>query len=66
MTKLKPCPFCGGEAQEARGSIINNYIFCVDCGTDKRVEGTSTGFYLTPELAVEAWNRRADEKEADQ
>ena len=48
--KLKPCPFCGGEAF---ASYINGdfAVSCVDCGC-----GTEYG--PSKEEAVAAWNRR--------
>ena len=52
--KLKPCPFCGGEAVFAREwEIFNkNYVHCLEC----RVQ---IGFEHTREDAIEAWNRRS-------
>lgn len=51
-TKLKPCPFCGGEARFA--NTDENWIACVDCGAE-------TTFFDTKEEAIEAWNRRAND-----
>lgn len=54
MFKLKPCPFCGGEAQIL---IIKEQKFhsvrCIKCRT-------LTDIYETEEEAIEAWNRRAE------
>ena len=54
--KLKPCPFCGGEAQR----------FSLGIGTAERVRIDCRGCHLklsewfSPEdVAVAAWNRRA-------
>lgn len=58
MKELKPCPFCGGEAEiEMDDSWCwNYYVFCQECkiGTD---------CYETADEAIEAWNRMAGEKE---
>ena len=57
--KLKPCPFCGGEAKPVfRGSC--NYVVCSNeeecwCGMTCPV--------TTPEEAARIWNRRANAKE---
>jgi Lar family restriction alleviation protein len=51
MMKLKPCPFCGGEAEVK--SFREDMIFaqCKECLT-------TTNKYLSPERAVNAWNTR--------
>ena len=60
---LKPCPFCGGEAEEYTqvASIMNQrriwVIRCKVCHSN----GQPT---IHPKTASEAWNRRA-EYEAD-
>ena len=61
MAKLKPCPFCGGEAEvdilehQYRGFPKTYGVMCLNCncGTD--------WFFETEEEAVAAWNRRAEE-----
>lgn len=59
MTKLKPCPFCGGEA-----SVIgkpHETKFCVGCGDDTCLGFSGLGWlYGTEEDAAAAWNRRAE------
>ncbi len=53
--KLKPCPFCGGEAV-----LISNkeeQLYSVEC---KNCD-CGTCDHLGAEIAVEAWNRRAGE-----
>ena len=55
MTVIKHCPFCGCEAV-AFVTHINHYhgVSCMGCTA--RIYG-----YSTRELAVEAWNRRAED-----
>lgn len=52
--KLKPCPFCGVEAEvlDAYGGYTVKCRSCF-CGT---------GIYKDSKRASEAWNRRADEQ----
>ena len=57
MDKLKPCPFCGGEAH-----TFHNYLWHVKC------DGTGGNYYcvmgfgafVTEAEAIAAWNRRAE------
>lgn len=90
MTKLKSCPFCGGEAalkftdyngggygQFPRKAV---YVSCPHChakGASKVIRGVydrEAGGYSEPtrgeiayktRLAVEAWNRRVGERDAE-
>ena len=48
--ELKRCPFCGGEAFRCHHDL-RHYVKCSFCGC-------GTGVFFTPELAVQAWNRR--------
>ena len=55
MTKLKPCPFCGGNA------IVRNTgydSFYVRCENDKCAVVSVTCNRNTSEEAIEAWNTR--------
>lgn len=54
MTKLKPCPFCGGEASTYVAYDDNYYVCCDECGCGLPV-------YNTEEEAIEAWNKRVSE-----
>lgn len=51
--KLKPCPFCGGEAtmQNAGGYPGMVMVACTSCGIN-------TGMSIEP-VVVQRWNRRA-------
>lgn len=51
--KIKPCPFCGGEA-EVHTSYENPDVFNVRCTQCF----ARTGWHHTPENAVRAWNAR--------
>ena len=52
MTKLKPCPFCGGE--EANVSNWGMWrAWCAKCNA-------TASDHLTEKEAAAAWNRRAD------
>ena len=60
--KLKPCPFCGGEAEIVKCdnlfSILYFYVGCKTC------LARAKSCYESPEDAVRYWNRRAtDEQE---
>lgn len=58
--KLKPCPFCGGDAEFAHGRYWGSELFKVVCGNkDKCAILPETGAYFIKEQAAAAWNRRA-------
>ena len=63
MIKLKPCPFCGGEAEYIRGS--RPMVTCMKCYA--RIVGGS--FQIRPmvyeEYLCNLWNRRADNGKTD-
>ena len=58
MTELKPCPFCGSEAdmndEGAECSPDRFWAFC----TNHRCFVEGTDVYATEEEAAEAWNAR--------
>lgn len=64
--KLKPCPFCGGEAaySETNPSHIGDdngfMVYCKKCYTESSYD------FQTRENAIAAWNRRYEqEKQSD-
>ena len=58
--KLKPCPFCGGEAKPVfRGSC--NYVVC---SNEEECRCGMTCPVTTPEEAARIWNRRAVDVDA--
>lgn len=64
--KLKPCPFCGGEATpvycENGSRYTSNILFLLKRGTVKckRCEIVLPRVYSKVNKAIAAWNRRAD------
>jgi Lar family restriction alleviation protein len=50
--ELKPCPFCGGEAQIIRNGVGCYQVFCDKCETRQYAYT-----HNTKEEAIEAWNR---------
>ena len=55
---IKPCPFCGGEA-EVRGCNQGNIVECNDCGSRTKyyLDGIDTND-ISMKMAIEAWNKR--------
>lgn len=51
MNDLKPCPFCGGNAEMK--TYTRFWVVRDDCLTESAT-------YPTEEEAIEAWNRRAE------
>lgn len=69
-TKLKPCPFCGGEANVVIAPMEGTaYVECKHCSAmmgryRKSGESDHKGFWThfeTQEKAIEAWNRRSND-----
>ena len=62
MSELKPCPFCGGEADEYEGDYGNG-IYCMMCGAMVG-EPIHLGYRTTKRVsiaeAIAAWNSRAE------
>ena len=56
--KLKPCPFCGGEAKlEASSAFPTYYVRCDCCGVSTLAN--------RQDQVVDEWNTRADDAEID-
>lgn len=73
MDDLKPCPFCGGEAEliDSRLSVITKPVFYVECTScncivGRRIMITSARkgkeYFGAKEDAIEAWNRRVSDE----
>lgn len=58
---LKPCPFCGGEAQLIDMRCLH-WVCCIECGA--RVQSTKFAEEGDAE-AIAKWNRRAEDKPND-
>lgn len=62
MQELKPCPFCGGDADEYEGDYGNG-IYCMMCGAmvgePIHLEYRTTKRVSIDE-AIDAWNTRAE------
>ncbi len=58
LVKLKPCPFCGGEARR-----IKNFVYYVACSNPKCLVVPYTFGYNRQSDATKAWNKRT--KDAD-
>lgn len=59
MNDLKPCPFCGSEAEiiDYKDEYLEQIVTCRNsfCKVNP-----NTHFFETREEAIEAWNRRAE------
>lgn len=67
MADLKPCPFCGSvpkmqqDGRYPRPKCERIDAFEVVCTNwDCIIGGVDNHYYLSPEKAAKAWNRRAD------
>ena len=58
MNKLKPCPFCGGNANTYHNpfTVAEHYVSCNNCNA-------KTDVYFKKKQAIEAWNRRANDEQ---
>ncbi len=63
--KLKPCPFCGGQAVIHVGDGV--CVICKECGcrTISLIDGNSQGKPCGGAIyrVIEKWNRRAGEQD---
>ena len=60
MIELKPCPFCGGEAEMYQYRYNFRYHFKARCNNDCQIRPTTLD-YSTEEEAAKVWNRREPE-----
>ena len=63
MNELKSCPFCGGKAVH----LDDDNIYCYYCGVtflldDFIYRGEAEDYEEARQMAIEAWNRRVDDK----
>ena len=69
MTKLKPCPFCGGEAKIEHDWSVGNdgsaYFWATCNNRHCLVRPYSKEDFNSAEGAIEAWNTRADDAYGD-
>ena len=59
MEKLKPCPFCGGEAEMFFNNVTRDYsICCYDVYNDYDCCGAEIASYIDEKELIEMWNQR--------
>ena len=56
--KLKPCPFCGGEAYTEGHKVELQEGFGFWFVSCKNQCGALVGYFPTEEMAIKAWNKR--------
>lgn len=61
MSELKPCPFCGGEANTLHRPHVIDWRYSVGCNDDEcRGFIGLSWLYKTEAEAIAAWNSRAE------
>ena len=65
--KLKPCPFCGGEAVLKRDRAGSHCVKCTNCGCMTTYQfDFGEGEEVSKRKAADVWNRRVvDESRTD-
>lgn len=66
MPKLKPCPFCGGEAKiRVNNSTLNTQAMCMKCNVimKKSFKGDRKIKELLENLISDEWNKRYSDGE---
>ena len=67
MEKIKPCPFCGGNAVLIKHPYATYFPYYVRCNNfaNCAIVGVATCSCKTPEEAIAAWNRREGEEHGE-
>lgn len=60
--KLKPCPFCGGEAHIIHYQYAGWCIDCLSCPVELYYMPAEDGSYWTKDETIKRWNTRPAEK----
>lgn len=61
MSELKPCPFCGGEAErETFKHAYGHTMYYVQCSNKKCAVSPITSAYKAKGADIRAWNRRTN------
>lgn len=63
MSELKPCPFCGGEANLVNIWNCLSSVVCSSCGAAIGKVKKSPNDFRTRDEVIDAWNRRPAAKE---
>ena len=58
MDKLKPCPFCGGEAVLIEDKDTQGTLYQIRCNNPDCWIGAYTSFYSDKSTTITAWNTR--------
>ena len=60
MSDLKPCPFCGGQAELMTTSFEDKAMYWPQCLNDDCIMSEGGTTWPTQSAAIAAWNRRAE------
>lgn len=71
MSELKPCPFCGGDADldwcaatDIGGSLVQTgYVYCTNAKCDATIDITSIDDEFSDCDLINKWNTRAEPQE---
>ena len=58
---LRPCPFCGGEAEVCTDENGEYYVSCTECFTLVGYCIDTWAEYEIEDEAIKAWNRRVND-----
>lgn len=63
MNELKPCPFCGGEAEFIQERILGLYaVWCKNCKCQTMCQfDFGEGLEVSKQKSAYVWNRRVEE-----